>query len=331
MITVVIPVLDEEESLEALHAEIAEVAQRNEYELQIIFVDDGSQDGSWAAIQALAAADSRVLGIRLRRNFGKSAALRAGFNEAVGDVVVTLDADLQDDPAEIPKLLAKMAEGFDVVSGWKQVRHDPWHKVLPSRLFNRLVRMATGVRLHDHNCGLKAYRREVTHEVRLYGELHRFIPVLAAARGFRVGEVVVHHRPRRFGHSKYGASRLVKGFLDLLTVKFLTGYGFRPQHLLGGFGLVAFLLGLVGLFYLASYWVLSRVVDSIAVIHLHETAALYYSLALFLIGAQFIAVGFLAELFTAHLTRDIDTFSIAEHTSPDRKPQEQQSYASDAS
>ena len=189
----------------------------------------------------------------------------------------------------------------------------------------------TGVSLHDHNCGLKAYRRDVIHEVRLYGELHRFIPVLAAARGFRLGEIPVHHRRRPFGHSKYGLSRLVKGFLDLLTVKFLTGFGFRPQHLLGGVGLVSFLLGTLGLLYLATYWLVSRILDSVEVLHLHQTAALYYSLGLFLIGAQFISIGFLAELFTAYLTRDVDTFSIAEHTSPARSAAERpQPSASDA-
>ena len=174
-----------------------------------------------ALIRELAGIDDRVLGIRFRRNFGKAAALAAGFDAADGDLVVTIDADLHDDPGEIPKLLAKLnEENLDVVSGWKMVRRDPWHKRWPSKVFNWLVGRLTGVRLHDHNCGFKCYRREIFHEVRLYGELHRFVPVLAAARGWRVGELVVNHRPRQFGRSKYGLWRIPKGFLDLITVKF---------------------------------------------------------------------------------------------------------------
>src|SRR5262249_16240203 len=182
MITVVIPVFDERESLNALHAEIVETAEKHGLELDVQFVDDGSTDGSWSAIADMASKDARVHGIRLRRNFGKPAALSAGFKAARGDVIVTLDADLQDDPHEIPRFLTALENGLDVVSGWKRVRHDPWHKVWPSRIFNSLVSWLTGVRLHDHNCGMKCYRREVFREVRLYGELHRFIPVLAAAR-----------------------------------------------------------------------------------------------------------------------------------------------------
>ena len=209
----------------------------------LVFVDDGSTDGSWAEIERLASQDPRVQGVRFRRNFGKAAALRAGFQAARGEIVFTLDADLQDDPHELPRFLEQMNTGLDVVSGWKQVRHDPWHKVGPSRVFNWLVGWLTGVRLHDHNCGFKCYRREIFDEIRLYGELHRFVPVLAAARGWRVGEIAVHHRPRKFGQSKYGVRRFVKGFLDLLTVYFLTGYSQRPQHLLGTVGLVSFLAG----------------------------------------------------------------------------------------
>ncbi len=167
---------------------------------------------------------------------------------------MTLDADLQDDPREIPRFLTAISTGLDVVSGWKKVRHDPWHKVFPSRVFNWLVSRLTGVSLHDHNCGMKCYRREVFKEVRLYGELHRFVPVLAAARGFRVGEITIAHRPRRFGRSKYGMRRFVTGFLDLLTVKFLTGFGQRPQHLLGAVGLLCFFLGGLELLYLTVYW-----------------------------------------------------------------------------
>ncbi len=312
MISVVIPLLNEAEGLKRLHAEIDEVARTGGYDIEIIFVDDGSTDGSWDVIRELAAADDRVHGIRFRRNFGKAAALSAGFSLARGSLVMTLDADLQDDPAQIPDFLAEMQNGYDVVSGWKRVRHDPWHKTLASRVFNRLVSTLTGVHLHDHNCGMKCYRREVLSEVRLYGELHRFVPVLAAARGFRVGELVVGHRPRQFGQSKYGPERIVKGFLDLLTVKFLTGFGQRPQHLLGTIGLVLFVLGSLGMAYLAACWMISRMFAGMEPIHLHQTAALFYSLGLLLMGGQLMSIGFLAELITAYLGRDVDTYSIAE-------------------
>jgi dolichol-phosphate mannosyltransferase len=322
MLSVIIPVLDEADNLPQLHRELVQVAADDGYDLQLIVVDDGSTDGSWQVIERLSAEDSRVLGIRFRRNFGKAAALSAGFNAADGDRIVTIDGDLQDDPAEIPRLLAKLDEGFDVVSGWKRVRHDPWHKVWPSRVFNWLVSRLTGVVLHDHNCGLKCFRREVMLEVRLYGELHRFVPVLAADRGFKVAEVVVQHRPRTYGKSKYGVSRIIKALLDLLAVKFVIGFGQRPQHLWGAIGLVSFGLGSFGMAYLAARWCLSRLNDVVADdVHLHETAALYYTLALILIGAQFMSFGFLGEMITAYLVRESDTYSIAEHTSPGRAPQ----------
>jgi glycosyltransferase involved in cell wall biosynthesis len=316
MLSVIIPVLNEAESLPTLVSELHRVVESQHYDVQTIIVDDGSSDGTWSVVEKLSATDPRILGIRLRRNFGKAAALSAGFHAAEGERIITLDGDLQDNPAEIVKLLAKLDEGFDVVSGWKRERFDPWHKVFPSRVFNWLVSHLMGVYLHDHNCGLKAYRREVMHEIRLYGELHRFVPVLAAAKGFRVGEVVVQHRPRKFGQSKYGVSRLSKGLLDLLTVKFIVGYGQRPQHMLGTAGLLAFLLGGLGLGWLALRWTLSRVVTGWTPVNLHETAALFYCVALFIIGAQFLSVGLLGEMIAAHWVRDTDTYSIAEHTSP---------------
>ena len=312
MLSIVIPVFNEQESLDSLYAELGEVAAAEGYDLDVIFVDDGSGDGSWKVIERLATDDPRVRGIRFRRNFGKAAALSAGFAAARGELIMTLDADLQDDPREIPRFLAEIQKDLDVVSGWKQVRHDPWHKVLSSRVFNWLVSRLTGVVLHDHNCGMKCYRREIFDEVRLYGELHRFVPVLASARGYRVGEVVIQHRPRRFGRSKYGAMRIVKGFLDLLTVKFLTGFDQRPQHVLGTIGLVAFLLGAMGLTYLAAYWLVTQLAPDLGLTPLHQRPLVIYSVGSLLLGGQLMSIGFLAELMTAYLGRDAKTYSIAE-------------------
>lgn len=314
MLSAVIPVYNEVESLDGLYRELDVVAREHDYQLDLVFVDDGSTDGSWQKVAALAASDRRVRGIRFRRNFGKAAALSAGFRAAQGELIMTLDADLQDDPREIPRFLEKMGEEFDVVSGWKKVRHDPWHKVFPSRVFNWMVSSLTGVNLHDHNCGMKCYRREVFREVRLYGELHRFVPVLAHARGFRVGEVVIEHRPRKFGHSKYGVRRILRGFLDLLTVKFLTGFGQRPQHALGAVGLAFFLLGIAGLIYLTAYWIKGQWWPADDQLPLHQRPALIYSVASLLLGGQLISIGFLAELIIAYTGRDSETYSVAEET-----------------
>jgi dolichol-phosphate mannosyltransferase len=316
MISIVIPVYNEHESLAILYGEIVEATRTAGLAFEAWFVDDGSRDGSWNVIQDLARKDARVHGIRFRRNFGKAAALSAGFHAVRGDIILTLDADLQDDPKEIPRFLDKLKQGLEVVSGWKRVRHDPWHKVLPSRVFNGLVSWVTGVHLHDHNCGMKCYRAEVFREVRLYGELHRFIPVLAAARGFRVGEIEIAHRPRRYGFGKYmGAGRFVKGFLDLLTVKFLTGFGQRPQHMLGSIGLLSFLFGSLGLTYLAITWVI-RIWSPDAFEPLHDRPLMIYSAVALLLGAQMMSIGFLAELITAYQSRDEESYSIVEQTSP---------------
>lgn len=314
MISIVIPVFNEQESLRPLYAEIVEVAAARQYEVEVIFVDDGSRDGSWDAIAALAAEDPRVRGIRFRRNFGKAAALSAGFADVRGDLVMTLDADLQDDPHEIPRFLDKLNEGYDVISGWKRVRHDPWHKVLPSRIFNAMVSWLTGVKLHDHNCGMKCYRREVLGEVRLYGEMHRFVPVLAAARGFKPSEIEIKHRARKFGRSKYGLTRIFKGFLDLLTVKFLTGFGQRPQHILGTLGLGSFVLGALGLVYLACYWIVSRLDPELGLLPLSQRPAVLYSVALLLFGGQLLSIGILGELFIAYHEPETRAYSVKERT-----------------
>ena len=307
----VIPVFNEQESLRTLHTELRAVAEARGWELEIVFVDDGSTDDSWRIIESLAAEDSLVSGVRFRRNFGKAAALMAGFAEVDGDVVFTLDADLQDDPKELPRFVEALEKGHDVVSGWKTVRHDPWHKTIPSRVFNRMVGWLTGVKLHDHNCGFKAYRGEVLPEIHLYGELHRFVPVLAAARGFRIGEISVEHRARKFGRSKYGFKRFLKGFLDLTTVYFLTGYGSRPQHLLGSAGLASFSAGLLGLFYLTVYWLVREFggyADEWA--PLHQRPLVLYSLGAMLLGAQLLSLGFLAELITAQNAKSEVKYSV---------------------
>ncbi len=326
-VSFVIPTLDEQESLAELHARITRVCHSAGIRHQIVFVDDGSTDDSWRVIASLVESDTNTLGIRFRRNFGKAAALSAGFAACEGELVFTLDADLQDDPNEIPRFLAKLDEGLDVVSGWKRVRHDPWHKVLPSRVFNWLVSSLTGVSLHDHNCGFKAYRREIFDEVELYGERHRFIPVLAAARGWKVGEIEVEHHARKFGRSKYGVSRLVKGFLDLLTVHLLTGYSGRPLHLIGTAGMVFFGVGGIGITYLSAMWVISRISSSIDDVHLHETAIFYYCILSLLLGAQFLLAGLLAELIVSRTHGAKDSYSVAERLPLDRSLAERASYA----
>jgi glycosyltransferase involved in cell wall biosynthesis len=313
MLSIVIPVFNEDESLDELHAQITSVAKEKGYELDLIFIDDGSTDDSWKVIDRLSTAHEEVSGIRFRRNFGKAAALSAGFKEARGELVFTMDADLQDDPEEMPRFLEKMETECDVVSGYKQRRLDPWHKVYPSRIFNWLVSYLTGVKLHDHNCGFKCYRREIFDEVRLYGELHRFVPVLAASRGWRIGEVIVNHRPRQFGYSKYGFRRFVKGFLDLLTVYFLTGFKQRPQHLLGTLGVIAFFMGLTGLGYLAVYWVFANTMFPTWT-PLHQRPAVIYSMGTLLLGAQLMSMGFLAELMTAYYGDVEATYSISGRT-----------------
>lgn len=321
MISIIIPVYNEDESIVILHGEILNVAQLHHLDVEILFVDDGSKDNSWDKICELSASHANTRGIKFRRNFGKAAALSAGFQAANGDIFITMDADLQDDPMEIPNFLKQLEQGgpakngqpftpLDVISGWKKVRLDPWHKTFPSKIFNKMVSNLTDVHLNDHNCGMKCYRAPIFKEVRLYGELHRFIPVLAAARGFKVGELAIQHRARKFGYSKYGVRRFIKGFLDLLTVKFLTGFGQRPQHLLGGAGLLSFLAGSLGLGYLAITWII-RLWEPDLFPPLHDRPLLIYAAAFLLLGAQMMSIGFLAELITAFQGKDADTYSIS--------------------
>jgi glycosyltransferase involved in cell wall biosynthesis len=317
MLSIIIPVFNEADSLRELHSEIGVTCSAKQIEAEIIFVDDGSTDRTWETVRELTVRDGRVRGIRFRRNFGKAAALSAGMQAAHGELLCMLDADLQDDPSEIPAFLEKIAAGCDVVNGWKKERNDPWHKVFPSRIFNRMVSSLTGLALHDHNCGLKCFRREVAEEIRLYGELHRFIPVLAHARGFRVAELEIHHRPRRFGKSKYGFRRFLRGFLDLLTVKFLTGFGQRPQHALGAMGLVFFAVGSLGLAALAVIWLLTNLPPYFRFEPIGGRPLLAYSVAALLLGGQLLSLGFLAELIVAYTGRETDTYSIAERLNGD--------------
>lgn len=314
MLSILVPVYQEAPSLRTLYDEIRTVGEDLPDDFELIFVDDGSRDESWSIIADLAAKDARVSGIRFRRNFGKAAALTAGMRAAAGRLILMMDADLQDDPAEIPGLLESHKEGYDVVNGWKEDRLDPWHKVYPSRVFNWLVGALTGLRLHDHNCGLKLFTRDVADEIRIYGELHRFIAVLAHARGFRVTERAVRHRRRRYGESKYGVRRFMRGLLDLITVTFLTGYGQRPQHLLGGIGCGLLAIGGVILGYLSVLWTMMNVLGWVTPEPIGTRPLLAYAIAAVLLGGQALSLGLLAELIVAYTGRDQDGFSIAERT-----------------
>ena len=292
MISVVVPVHDEERSVELLYAELRAAIEPLETEWEAIFVDDGSTDGTFAALTRLHSAAGNVRVVRLRRNFGKAAALVAGFDQARGDTVVTIDGDLQDDPAEIPHLLVKLEEGFDLVCGWKTHRRDSIARRFCSRLFNRVVGLVSGVRLHDMNCGLKAYRAEVVHGLRLYGELHRFIPVLAHYRGFRIAELPVNHRPREHGRSRYGIERYLRGFLDLLTVSFIGRYRHRPLHLFGGLGLALAAIGIGILVYLT--------VDKALGHSIGGRPLLTLGVLLVVVGLQFFSLGLISEMITSH-------------------------------
>ncbi len=303
-VTLVIPVYEEAESIAELYRQIDAALQPLRLKVQIIFVDDGSRDGTLEALQPIFDADSRVEVLSLRRNFGKTAALLAGFQRAVGTIVVTMDGDLQDDPKEIPRFLEALADDKDLVSGWKRQRRDPFTKTAPSRLFNFVVRRATGIPLHDFNCGFKAYRLEVLDELKLYGELHRFIPVMAFWKGFRIGELEVEHHPRKYGRSKFGAGRLFKGTLDFLKVMFLTRYLQRPLQLFGILGLSVWFLGAIGFLY-----ILALKVEGQHVFQNHGPLLFLSGIAI-ISGIQLFMLGLVGEMLRHYAFRPTEEYSV---------------------
>ncbi len=303
-ISIVVPLYNEEESLHELAHSIDGTMKDIGKSYEIIFVDDGSTDRSFEVLKEIRKGNPRVRAIRFRRNFGKSAALAVGFKEASGEFVITMDADLQDDPKEIPGLIETMGESFDLVSGWKQVRHDPISKTMPSRFFNYVTGKMTGIPIHDFNCGLKAYRNVVVKSVNVHGELHRFIPVLAHWAGFRVTEKVVQHHPRKYGKTKFGLNRFFNGFLDLLTVLFTTRYLRRPLHLFGVWGIISFVIGGV----IDLYLIIERV---LGLTSLSDRPLFLVGFLLIIIGVQFVSIGLLGEMITRQ-ERDEESYSIRE-------------------
>ena len=294
-ISVVIPLLNEKESLPELHSWLTTVLQREAYTYEIIYVDDGSIDGSWEVIQALRAKDPHTLGIKFQRNFGKSQALHAGFKKASGKVVITMDADLQDSPEEIPELFAMITkERYDLVSGWKKKRYDSMiAKNLPSKLFNTAARRTSGVYLHDFNCGLKAYRREVIKSIDVYGEMHRYIPVLAKNAGFtNIGEKIVQHQARKYGTTKFGIERFTHGFLDLITLWFLSRFGKQPMHFFGLLGTFMFIAG----FFLSVYLGINKLFIDQGSRLITDRPEFFIALTTMILGTQFFLVGFIGEL-----------------------------------
>lgn len=304
-VSVLVPVLDEAETVEELARRVLACLDGLGRSCEVVFVDDGSRDATPERIRAAREADPRVKLVRLRRNFGKAAALSAGFDHCRGDFIITMDGDLQDDPDEIPRFLAALEEqDLDLVSGWKRRRRDPISKRWPSKLFNGVTRVLAQVDLHDFNCGFKAYRREVLEQISVYGELHRYIPVLASRRGFRIGEIEVQHHPRRHGSSKYGWDRLYKGLLDLMTVLFITKYTRRPLHLFGVIGLFFLGAGFVINTYLAVLWLGGE--------SLSDRPLLQLGILLMLIGIQVLTTGLLAEMITFKNFRRQDSYSVKE-------------------
>lgn len=299
-ISVVIPLYNEEESLQELFEWIKRVADAHAFSYEVIFVDDGSTDKSWQVIETLAQTHSAVKGIKFRRNYGKSPALYCGFEAAQGNVVITMDADLQDSPDEIPALYNMIVkEGYDLVSGWKKKRYDPvFTKNLPSKLFNATARKVSGVKLHDFNCGLKAYKKEVIKTIEVYGEMHRYIPYLAKAAGFsKIGEMEVHHQARKFGQSKFGFNRFVNGYLDLITLWFLSKFGVKPMHFFGLGGSIMFLLGFIAVICVGASK-LYAICQGMRAPLVTDTPAFYLAILAMILGTQFFITGFLGELIS---------------------------------
>ncbi|MEL6393199.1 MAG: glycosyltransferase family 2 protein, partial [Bacteroidota bacterium] len=296
-ISIVVPLFNEEESLPELAAWIDRVMKENSFTYEIIMVDDGSTDGSWGVVEEIRSKNKNVRGIRFQRNYGKSPALHTGFQAAQGRVVITMDADLQDSPDEVPELYRMIVEdGYDLVSGWKKKRHDPLGKTIPSKFFNWVTRKVSGIYLHDFNCGLKAYKLEVTQSIEVYGDMHRHMPLLAKWAGFKkIGEKVVEHRARKYGYSKFGVSRLVTGFLDLLSLMFVGRFGQRPMHFFGTFGTLMFILGFGSALYIG----LAKLVRLNAgqnVILVTENPFFFIALTCMILGTILFVTGFLAEL-----------------------------------
>ena len=308
-IGIIVPVLDEAESLPTLAHEIRSSCDNSELPFAVWLIDDGSSDATWAAITRLHAEDERFNGLRFRRNYGKSAALAAGFAQVDADIVITMDADLQDDPQEIPDLVTMIEGGYDLVSGWKKERHDPLGKRTASRFFNLVTRKVSRIALHDFNCGLKAYRLEVVKALNLYGEMHRYTPLLAKWEGFtRIGEKVVHHRARQHGRTKYGLERYIRGCLDLLSVVFFTRFAARPMHFFGTLGLLAFTAGF-GL----SLWIsINKLFFDVPV---GDRPALLLGILMILVGVQFMCTGFIADLIVRRRMESSTPYAICERTS----------------
>ena len=295
-ISIVVPLYNEEESLPELVSWINRVLDPK-YQFEILLIDDGSDDHSWQVIEELTAAHTFVRGIKFRRNYGKSAALHTGFKACKGDVIVTMDADLQDSPDEIPDLYRMIKEErYDLVSGWKKKRYDPITKTIPSKFFNRTARVMTGIKLHDFNCGLKAYRKEVVKSIEVYGEMHRYIPVIAKRAGFgRIGEKVVQHRARKYGVTKFGIERFIKGYLDLLTITFISKFGKRPMHLFGALGSLMFFAGFVMVAWLGGKK-LYMVANNIPADRVTESPFFFLALTVMILGTQLFLAGFIGEL-----------------------------------
>jgi len=305
-ISVLIPLFNEAESLPELHNWIVRVMEEHHFSYEILFVDDGSTDASWSVIAELKKRNSQVRGFRFQRNYGKTAALQTGFNQAMGAVIITLDADLQDSPEEIPDLYRMITEeGYDLVSGWKKKRYDPLTKTLPTKLFNAVTRSISGVQLHDFNCGLKAYRSKVVKNILIYGEMHRYIPVIAKWQGFeRIGEKVVQHQARKYGSTKFGLDRFINGFLDILSITFLHKFGRRPMHFFGTLGILSFLMGSVITMVLIGQK-LYNIWAGLKYRNVTDNPLFFLALVAVILGVQLFLAGFIGELMVKHnITRE---------------------------